>query len=152
MKKMIAIVLLCCSVKAAAHCGRYEREYYNECPDRQGEQRRAYHQTLSSYPFVLNEYRYDRHISLGGDYIKTLTIAAEGTNYRGGEFELYVNGDFVRNFIVPGRDPIYRTAIDRPVHTIELYRRNGSIRILSVKAFFEHGRGATGTGGNFWYD
>lgn len=156
MKKIATTICLLSAFQANAHCERDRRDHEERCRSHRGryhcDEHRTYREVLNNRSFVLNGYGATQYFSVGGDYIKMLTITAEGTNRRGGELDLYINGDFERNLIVPGRDPVYRTAINRRVHSIELYRRNGSVRVYKVEALFGAEGWETHRRDNFWHD
>lgn len=72
---------------------------------------------------------FDRNVE-----IKLLTISAEAMNVKGGEFDLFINGEFKRNFIVPRVDPLYLTSINESADSIELRWTRGKVRIIKVEA------------------
>ena len=99
-------------------------------------------ETVKSWSFTVNDNNPLKTISIDNDRpIKSIYIVAEGTNHKGGELDILVNGNSIRNVYVPGKDPFYYHNFQSPIYTsdISFARRWGSIKVKRVEVVYVDG-------------
>lgn len=104
-------------------------------------------ETVKSWSFKLNDSRPLKTISVDSSRaIKSIYIVAEGYDRNGGEFDVMVNGNAVRNVYVPGKDPFYFHNFQSPVYTsdISLARRWGKIKVKRIEVVYVNGIESSG--------